>query len=345
MSAVSDHPHARERRRLFRQIGSFLDAHDLCPSPANYALVHQLFAKKDSSLARAVREATADGIRLSQRDADTLLAEYGLKNAGRAAAAPAPAEDAASEAVWAAQRQVEDFSALVGVVQAATREYTRDLAAQEAELNAGGGGLDVAEILRITGAIIRRSEAAERQLDVARADAATLREKLARVEDQARRDPLTGLANRRAFEDRSAEIRASGTRSSLAICDIDHFKTINDRYGHIVGDRVLRLIARTLGESCAGHFLARVGGEEFVLLFEGLAPDAAAAILDEARLGLAARRFRLLDNDEPIGAITFSAGIAPIGVGEGDCDALQRADAFLYEAKQRGRNQIRFTVA
>ena len=136
------------------------------------------------------------------------------------------------------------------------------------------------------------------------------------------------------------EFEANGTGISLAICDIDHFKRVNDQYGHAVGDRVIRVVAETLRDNCRGNMVARIGGEEFVVLFEGIAPAEGAAILDEALDHLAARRFKVRETDTPLGKITFSAGIA-CGRHQVGGPAIQRADALLYEAKHAGRNQIR----
>ena len=183
--------------------------------------------------------------------------------------------------------------------------------------------------------MIERTKAAERQLTAARDEAQALRVQLAEAGEEARRDTLTSLPNRRAFEERLADLEREGVPVSIAICDIDHFKRVNDTYGHGVGDRVLRLVADILDQHCGEHMVARLGGEEFVVLFEGLAPPKRARHLDAARAYLATKQFKVRETDEPLGKISFSAGIAS------GTDALGRADALLYEAKNGGRNQVR----
>jgi diguanylate cyclase len=328
---------ATASRKLYRTVGQFLDEHDLSPTPDNYTLVYHLFVNGDSPVAQAVKAAISDGVRLSQRHADGIIAEHGI----RSSSSPSP-HISLQNVLAAAQRQVKDFEEIVETTHAQTRDYGRDLKEQEEQLRALSDDEAVEGLIRITGAMIQRNRSTERKLAAARKETETLKEKLVSVENQARRDTLTGLPNRRAFEDRCAELEMKRGTMSLAICDVDNFKRINDGYGHGVGDRVLRMVAHLLETTCIGHLVARLGGEEFVILFEGIAPAEAAEILEEARATLASKHFRIRETDAPIGMISFSAGIAGGKFGDGEASPLQRADALLYEAKNSGRNQIKF---
>ncbi len=322
------------RDTLYKEIGGFLAKHHLWPGPENYALVYQLFAEPASPTAAAIRAATNDGVRLTQRDANAIMESHEM--------APAPAQNSheAAALMVATRQQVEELAVIVEASQAHARDYGRDLAEGAAKLESAGDTAPVSTLIDLTRAMLERTTVAERQLSAARKEAQTLRERLAEVEQEARSDPLTSLPNRRALEERLAEVQKQGSGSSLAICDIDDFKRINDRYGHGVGDRVLRTIAGLLQSSCNGHMVARFGGEEFVVLFEGVEPPQAAEILDEARELLAAKHFKLRESDAPLGKITFSAGVARCA--RRSKAPLARADALLYEAKNGGRNQVRF---
>jgi diguanylate cyclase len=323
---------------LYKAIGDFLAAHGLWPTPDNYALVHALFVNEGSPAAAAVKAATADGLRLSQREADRIKSEIGIP----VAAAPKPGNiDTALLA--AATQQVEAFVAIVDAQRATARDYGADLQAGADRLEAGEAG-SIDALVAVTRAMAERTQAVERQLSAARDETETLREKLAEAGEEARCDPLTRLPNRRAFEEKLKAFEAAGASVSLAICDIDNFKRINDQYGHPVGDRVIRVVADTLRDNCPGNMVARIGGEEFVVLFEGLAPAEGARILDEARESLGARHFKVRETDAPIGKVTFSAGIA-CAKREAAEPAIARADALLYEAKNGGRNQVRFEGA
>jgi diguanylate cyclase len=316
---------------LYDLIGKFLRDHGLWPSPDNYALVHALIADERSPAAQAVRAATADGIRLSQKEADRIKEEVGLSVGKIVQSGVDPALFAA------ATQEVERFAAIVEAQRAHAQRYGADLAAGADQLEAGEGGVPV--LVAITRAMAERTKAVEQQLTAARDETQQLREKLAEAGEEARSDPLTGLPNRRAFEEKLAELEKSDTRLSLAICDIDHFKRVNDTYGHAVGDRVIKAVAQTLKDHCAGNMVARIGGEEFVVLFPGLEPEAAGQILDDARDMLGARHFKLRETDQPLGKVTFSGGVARGRHADGT-PALQRADALLYAAKNGGRNQV-----
>ena len=316
---------------LYRLIGKFLKDHGLWPSPDNFALVHAFLTDESSPAAQAVRAATADGIRLSQKEADRIKAEIGLPVAQAARTGVDPALFAA------ASHEVDRFAALVEAQRADAQSYGEDLAAGAEKLESGEGGVPV--LVAITKAMAERTKTVEQQLTAARDETQQLRAKLAEAGEEARSDPLTGLPNRRAFEEKLAELERKNARLSLAICDIDHFKRVNDNYGHAVGDRVIKAVAQTLRDNCAGHMVARIGGEEFVILFPGLEPAAAGQILDEARDVLGARYFKLRETDEPLGKVTFSGGVAR-GRHPDGTSALQRADALLYAAKNGGRNRV-----
>ncbi|MDQ8757196.1 GGDEF domain-containing protein [Sphingosinicella sp. LHD-64] len=322
-----------EAEPIYMKIGAFLAEHGLWPSPGNYTLAYQVFADPASSVAEAVKTITADGIRLSQRDADRIIAEHGMP----AATAPATA-GTDPVMIGEATRQMEEFAAIIETSRAATQSYGRDLAAGAAELEEALGS--ASSLIEITRSMIARTKSAEQQLTAVRNEADGLKAKLAEAGQEARRDPLTGLPNRRAFEEHYAELQREGAIVSVAICDVDHFKRINDQYGHGVGDRMLRAVAELLDANCNGHFVARLGGEEFVVLFRGLTAAQSAEILDDARERLAAKHFKLRESDAPLGKVTFSAGIA-CGTSRAEEVPLARADALLYEAKNGGRNEVR----
>ena len=324
--------------QLYKKIGDFLAAHGLWPTPDNYALIHALFADEASPAAAAVKAATADGLRLSQRDADRIKSEIGIE-----VSAPSRPGSVDPSLLAAATQRVEEFVAIVEAQRADAHNYGVDLQAGADRLEAGEGG-SIAALVAVTRAMAERTKKVEQQLTAARDETETLREKLAEAGEEARSDPLTRLPNRRAFEEQLKAFEEAGTAVSLAICDIDHFKRVNDQYGHPVGDRVIRVVAETLRDNCAGNMVARIGGEEFVVLFEGVAPAEGARILDEAREALGARRFKVRETDAPIGRITFSAGVA-CAQRKGGKAGIARADALLYEAKNGGRNQVRFEAA
>jgi len=323
-------------QQLFARIGQFLVEQRLEPDPANYAFAHATLAHPDGPLARAVSALTDGGVRLTLRDIESLGAEVSTDRPGLAARADG--------LVAQTQMQVEGFEDVVQGLQADTRDFGRDLAASAAAIrhtDAAGERLAIEEIARLTAAMAERVAVVEGQLAQATREAADLRDKLEEARDNARRDPLTDLPNRRAFEEAFDAVVAAGGAPWLAVCDIDHFKSVNDRFGHAVGDRVLKAIGAALADTCEGHLVARYGGEEFVVLFAGIDAGCARATLERARTAVEAKRYKLRESDEPLGAVTLSAGLAPAQHGDSARAVFQRADALLYKAKADGRNCVR----
>ena len=164
------------------------------------------------------------------------------------------------------------------------------------------------------------------------------------IEDQKKRatlDHLTGLPNRAAYEVQLGEElmkRSRGGRSlSFIICDVDHFKQINDNYGHIAGDKVLQLIASTLKKNLReADFIARYGGEESVILLPGTPADAAAGVAEKLRASIEACPFNF--RGERV-SITMSFGISEFRALESTEMVFERADKALYQAKKSGRNR------
>jgi len=160
-----------------------------------------------------------------------------------------------------------------------------------------------------------------------------------KLELMAATDPLTLLYNRRKFNEILSHEIARNQRHksglSLIFFDIDHFKQVNDTYGHETGDRVLKQFSTIIKESIRdSDFFARWGGEEFVFLISGSEPGVANEIAEKTR--------KLIENTEfeVVGRITASFGIASLVNGEDEKTFITRADSALYKAKQNGRNLV-----
>jgi len=166
---------------------------------------------------------------------------------------------------------------------------------------------------------------------------------LQRLEHQAMHDALTGLPNRRAgdayLQKALVQALADGTPVNVALVDVDHFKQINDRYGHEAGDQVLRDIASLLQLRLGKQqFVARHGGEEFLVVMPGLSLEAAVEALQELRTRLARLRFEEVDAEV---CVTVSIGVAALGPGQmTGRTLLAAADRQLYRAKHEGRNRV-----
>ncbi|MCK9743033.1 diguanylate cyclase [Pseudomonas syringae pv. syringae] len=155
-------------------------------------------------------------------------------------------------------------------------------------------------------------------------------------------DPLTGMPNRAAWGERLEQemARWQEEKNSLLVCilDLDHFKRINDGYGHLAGDKVLKIVANVFSKRLrANDFLARFGGEEFVMLLPATPPATGLTLLDELRAAVESCPFHF--KGERV-TITVSIGLTAFRPGERSDTAIKRADQALYKAKENGRNRI-----
>ncbi|UVK83217.1 diguanylate cyclase [Pseudomonas sichuanensis] len=168
------------------------------------------------------------------------------------------------------------------------------------------------------------------------------REHLEEQRQKAMIDPLTGLPNRAAWSERvDQEVldwHENGGHLAMAILDLDHFKRINDGYGHLAGDKVLKIVADQLRKRLRGRdFIARFGGEEFVLLLPQTSPPAAVQVAETLRAAIEACPFHF--KGERV-VITTSIGLSAFRPGERGDQVLKRADEALYRAKDKGRNRV-----
>lgn len=177
-----------------------------------------------------------------------------------------------------------------------------------------------------------------------------LRTSLRQARAEALTDALTGIANRKLFDEtlrlRKEEADAEKTELSLLMCDIDHFKSFNDTWGHQTGDQVIRFVASTLAKfALPDHLVARYGGEEFAVIMPRTSLKEAGRIADQIRSAIEAKRLVRRSTNETIGAVTVSFGGALYAPGESVGQIITRADECLYMSKRNGRNRVTLETA
>jgi diguanylate cyclase len=190
-----------------------------------------------------------------------------------------------------------------------------------------------------------RTQMLEERLQKSSQDVSALREQLEVTRRESLTDPLTGIANRKAFDlaiereiDASIE---SGEPLSLIVCDIDHFKRFNDRWGHEIGDQVLRAVATCLSKNVKGRDVAaRIGGEEFAVILPKTNLNEAAILAHHIRNDLAEKKLIKRSTGAELSRVTLSAGVAQYALSDTVADLLRRADLCLYAAKHAGRNEV-----
>lgn len=172
-----------------------------------------------------------------------------------------------------------------------------------------------------------------------------MRSALRHVRAEALTDSLTGLANRKMFDEalkrRLAEAETDRGPLCLMLCDIDHFKRFNDTWGHQTGDQIIRFIASCLQKSARpDHLVARYGGEEFATVMPHTSLIQAKALAEQLRSSIERKKLLRKSTNEDLGGITVSIGLALFRTGDTPSSMIDRADACLYASKRNGRNRI-----
>ena len=249
-----------------------------------------------------------------------------------------------------------NMGALIDDIMGKLESSARDTAIYKDALSAAtgelGGERSPADLRKLVDGLIAatramevRAKSLEGELQASSQQVSELRTKLDDVRKESMTDPLTGIANRKAFDEAllaaTSAVARDGEDVTLLLCDIDHFKRFNDTWGHQTGDQVLRLVASCLGENTKGRdTAARYGGEEFAVVLRGTGLEAATRLANQIRGMVETKKLVKKSTGDVLGAITISIGVAQFGPGEGGDIVIRRADACLYGAKHNGRNLV-----
>lgn len=329
------------RRELLNQISVFFLRNGLDVTPRNLAIAHAAMSGSDLTLAQKVGERQIAGQAISQEWLDEV------------SSGPMPVEkqrEQVDQMMARLERSIAGFAATAKNAQNATANYRGEFSEHLSRADTASQQDENGDFLTISRAMLETLQRIETSMKRSQAETEELQQRLSKARAEADSDHLTGLPNRRAFERElyAAQVKAldHGTPLFLAIADIDHFKRVNDTFGHETGDRLLRVIAQIL-QKFASHdcFVARHGGEEFVMLLHAESIDNAKDKLDRARREVESRKFVARAQNRPVGKVTFSAGLADVLESENPRDALVAADDALYRSKESGRNQITVAAA
>jgi diguanylate cyclase len=313
--------------------------HKLSPSPLNYELWFCYAANDNPALTAALDQAVTQGM-ASDPVAMRNLHERILGGA---------TGEAIDEVGDQLSHEVSKLALALESAGADTRDYGRALKAAGDALRGDELGPRLKSILITvtvaTQTMEARNKALEQQLQSSIAEVSNLRDRMEAVRRESLSDGLTGLANRRCFDERLrsaiAEAASAGTPLSLAIGDVDHFKRFNDTWGHAIGDQVLKLVAQCFRSNVKGRdTAARFGGEEFVVILPETALDDARKLAEQIRRSVETKKIVNRISGETLGSITLSLGVAQFRDSETAADLIERADQCLYGAKGAGRNRV-----
>ncbi len=313
--------------------------HGIAPNPRNYALFYEYVLARNPALNQALDALLAAGKPLDESILKGLFDEH-----------------IAHGALGATQRAQDEvrriLRSLIPHLVHSSREFARHAGDLEGHLHQLEKAPDHPRLREITHSVMNETRQAEHtskesstQLSSATEEMERLRKELDDARREASTDPLTGLLNRRAFttvlSNAIAKAQADKRPLCLLMVDLDHFKAINDRYGHLVGDKVLRFLGQLLQQLVKGQDkLCRFGGEEFAILLPDTSLQGAIRVAENIRSHLNGSQLCLVESGKPLGTLSASFGVACYREGDSIDDLIQRADMALYQAKRLGRNRV-----
>jgi diguanylate cyclase len=317
------HALSRETLALINELG-------LSANPVNFAVFYAYFEKSNDGLVLAI-----DILRSNKRDIDDLKCHELYQHFIEPDRASSNIRDNGEENL-----RTQISTVIAELTDGKTKISTQALKAAIAAILYG----DVAKTHETPR--LETFETKPESTDPAMPEVTQLLHDLEEMKRETLTDGLTGIANRKAFDeclrDAAMDTMEGGECLSMLMIDIDHFKRINDTFGHPTGDQVIRHIATTLQANVKGRdTTARYGGEEFAVVLPATNLDDALRVAENIRQSIAALQIKSEHRNQEIGAITASVGVANFKLGEPLSRVIERADQALYLAKASGRNQVR----
>jgi diguanylate cyclase len=245
--------------------------------------------------------------------------------------------------------EIDQVMAMIDAVAGTASSYSESLAGatQQLALSKDREGLRtiVENLVATTKAMERSNQQLEERLNASKKEINDLQVSLEAVRTESLTDPLTQLANRKYFDVMMEKSIADATEKneplSLMLTDVDHFKAFNDKFGHLTGDQVLRLVATSVKNNVKGKdTAARYGGEEFAVVLPNTILRAATTVADHIRREVMSKELMKRSTGEKLGHVTISIGVATFRKDDTPQSLIERADACLYAAKRNGRNRV-----
>ena len=319
----------------------YIEKYRASPDPKTYSVWYTYVAATDPALVDRVDHILSTKERLSPEDIEAIHEQM---------IASHPSETAQHKVGEAMEKEINDVLQMVQQSVRSSDDFHASLNAIGNTLpnEVSGEGLNVV----LTKLVSENRRMAAKTLELRKGLAesqkqiTTLNTALEEIQVQHMRDPLTGIANRRAFDKRLSEqielVNRGGPSFCLAMADIDKFKKINDEHGHQAGDLVLKSFAHMVTQNIKGQdMVARIGGEEFAIILPQTDIVAGYNLLVKLKHNIKSTHLSVGENGEKVSGVTSSFGIARYEPGMTVGEIMKAADTYLYEAKNAGRDRVK----
>lgn len=325
-------------REIRARAEALMDERAIAPTPTNYELWFFYALGHDQDLRHALDAAVANGVATDAVRVKEIYTRFFVH-----------ADERVEKAETQLTAQLKALSSALTAAGGEVTAYGRALDETGARLPLAKSAADLKRLIedtaRATALMEARNKALETQVDASSRKLDEMRTQMEAVRQQAMVDALTGLANRRAFDESLAgavkDAQESHKPLCVLMCDIDRFKKFNDTWGHATGDQVLRLVASVLKANVKGRDIAaRYGGEELSVILPQTTLADAVTVAEQIRASIAAKTIVKKSTAESLGQVTISIGVGQYLPGEGGDELLSRADTHLYAAKNEGRNRV-----
>jgi diguanylate cyclase len=328
----------KQASEYLRQVIPMLSQHRLAPTPINYAIFYSYLSGSSQALNEVIDNLISEKKTFSIAIMLELYEKY--VNGAATLQQQEKIQEALEKVMSEASDEIQHINNGANGFDQSLSKHTETLSStKDPEATA----LILKQVMEDTRNMVNHNQEIQARMQETNAEILKMKAELEAVKATAEKDSLTGLKNRGAFDKAisNAVLNSNGDETSLIMLDIDHFKRVNDSFGHLVGDRVIRYVSALLTQVIGkNHHVARYGGEEFAVIITKQPIDATEKLVDKVRIAMGNSKLQRKDSGETIGKVTVSAGIATLKAGDSIDSFIDRADKALYEAKETGRNKI-----